>query len=109
MGLLLNSQLLALAKEQGADSYKGKRVGRWGWGWARGQPPVSGQRPAFSMNLIGVSFHGLLQKPPLAQGLRETDSRPSAHLTPAPLAPGGSYRTLHSCLTRHLSLWSFGT
>lgn len=92
MGLLLNSQLLALAKEQGADSYKGKRVGRWGWGWARGQPPVSGQRPAFSMNLIGVSFHGLLQKPPLAQGCpsdseRQTaDPLPTSLPLPSPLA-----------------------
>lgn len=27
-----------------------------------------GQGPALSVNLVGVSFHGLLQKPPLAQG-----------------------------------------
>lgn len=54
--LLLNSQLLR-GQGGGGRQLQGKRVGRWGWVGV-------GQGPAFSVDLVGVSFHGLLQKPP---------------------------------------------
>lgn len=53
---------------RGAGS-KQPQGGRGGWEESRAQPPVSGQGPALSVNLVGVSFLCLLQKPPLARGL----------------------------------------
>lgn len=85
-----------------------KATGSWGvWGGgSRGQPPVSGQSPAFSVSLVDVSVLGLLQKPLLAQrmslGFRLTENTPFAfnHL---PFAAKPAYRMFCSCLTHHPS------
>lgn len=41
---------------------------------SRGQTPASGQCPAFAVNLVGVPFLGLRQKPPLAPRTPLTES-----------------------------------
>ncbi|XP_045345417.1 proline-rich protein 29 isoform X9 [Leopardus geoffroyi] len=60
-------------------------------GESRGQPPVSGQGPVFSVNLVDVRFLGLLQKPlslkdaPLIQS--ETHPLPSSLTCLSPPSP----------------------
>lgn len=95
----------AAARNEGAKSHGGGGEGGWG-GVSWGQPPVSGQSPAFSVSLVDVSVLGRLQKPLLAQrmplGFRLTENTPFAfnHL-PFPAQP--AYRMFCSCLTHHPS------